>query len=391
MKILVITPTFLPVIGGVETAIYEIFRRIALRHEVHILTPNLPDKVLQQYGVDDNYYAETNFQVHHFNQNHLDFHLFAGRNILGGIIPPFSLSGVRPIFDYVTELKPDVINFHYALPYGLAIMKIHQETEIPILLSLVSRIDVLTSDTPFFTKIYLKQVIKACSKVTCLVNYYVSGFPSINNLTVVPYGADADRFKPGVQSDKLRASLNIQDNQKILFTLQRLAKVKRVDILLKSMPYILEVKKEVVLVIGGKGTEKPYLQKLAQQLKIEENIRFIDYIPDHELPQYFSMADIFTFHSTNETFGVVLVQAMAAGKPIVSVNATAIPEVVQHNINGLLVEPNNPKEFAKAVIELLDNDNIRQQFAQNNRQIAVEKYDWNVISQQYEKMLCELV
>ncbi len=62
------------------------------------------------------------------------------------------------------------------------------------------------------------------------------------------------------------------------------------------------------------------------------------------------MADIFVFHSTYETLGIVLLQAMASGKPIISVNTTAIPEVVKEGVNGLLVEPINSEMFAKAVI-----------------------------------------
>jgi len=143
--------------------------------------------------------------------------------------------------------------------------------------------------------------------------------------------------------------------------------------------------------IGGKGQEEQSLKSLAKKLGVYDNVLFTEYIPEKDTPKYFAMSDIFVFSSSNETFGIVISQAMASGKPIVSINSTAIPEVVDNGINGMLVESLNPKKFAAALIKLLSSKDVLKQYSENGRKKAVEKYDWDIIAHQYEEIFKNLV
>jgi glycosyltransferase involved in cell wall biosynthesis len=98
------------------------------------------------------------------------------------------------------------------------------------------------------------------------------------------------------------------------------------------------------------------------------------------------MADLFVFHSTFETLGLVLLQAMASGKAVVSVDSTAIPEVIDSGKNGLLVEPLKPEEFAEAVLSLLKNSEQREHFGVLSREKVVKKFNWDSISDRYEEI-----
>lgn len=390
MQILVVTPTFLPIIGGAELGIYEIYQRLGKRYNVLILTPNLSSNSISRHGVkDDKAYLDTNFEVCRFNDT-LSLTKIRGQTLLRGLIPPFSISYIPAIFKHIKNFQPDVINFHYAIPGGLALMIVRRLTKIPVVLSLVGRKDVLENETPFFRKHYIWRVVNSASCVIPNSRYYLRWPPGCNLGYVIPYGVDTKKFYPKVNGNKVKEILGIDSNQKVLFTLQRLAPVKNIELLIRSLKHILEVKKDVVLVVGGKGPEERSLKALAKKLDLNDKVIFVGYIPQHVLPKYFAMSDVFVFSSSSETFGIVLVQAMASGKPIVSVNSTSIPEVVDDSVNGTLVEP-DAKKFAKAVIDLLSDKNLLKKYSKNGRKKAVEKYDWETISQQYEQVFKDLV
>lgn len=391
MKILVVTPTFLPIIGGAEIGIHEIFKRLGKLHEVRILTPTHTQRVYSQQGVEDIGFSEKNYEVHHF-KDILNLTKIKGQRIFGRLIPPLSISYIWAIFRQIRIFRPNIIIFHYVIPAGIALMLTRMITKIPVVLSLIGRTDVLNDDNLYFKKhcIYFLSILKTASCIISNSEYYLGKFSKRIPVSVIPYGVDTKRFSPKVNGEKVRESLDINKNKVILFALQRLVKVKRVDILIKSFKYILEVNKDVFLIIGGKGYEEQSLKVLAKKIGVYDNVIFTGYISEQDIPNYFAMSDIFVFSSPNETFGIVIAQAMASGKPIVAINSTAIPEIVDNGKNGLLVEPLNPKEFAAAVIKLLGSKDILKKYSENSRKKAVEKYDWNVIAQQYDQILKDL-
>lgn len=391
MKILVVTPTFLPIVGGAELGIHEIFKRLGKLHKVRILTPTHSQLIYSQQGAKDIDFSEKYYEVHHFKDT-FNLTKIRGQRIFGRLIPPLSFSYVWAIFKQIRTFRPDIIIFHYVIPAGLALILTRKLTKIPVVLSLISRIDVLNDDNKYFKKhrIYFLSVLKAASCIISNSKYYLGEFYGRIPVSVIPYGVDTKRFSPKANGEKVRESLGIDKNKVILFALQRLVKVKRVDILIKSFKYILEVNKDVFLVIGGKGYEEQSLKTLAKKIGVYDNVIFTGYISEQDIPNYFAMSNVFVFSSPNETFGIVIAQGMASGKPIVAINSTAIPEVVDNCENGLLVESLNPKEFAAAVIKLLDSKDILKKYSENGRKKAVKKYDWNVIAQQYDQKLKNL-
>ena len=176
---------------------------------------------------------------------------------------------------------------------------------------------------------------------------------------------------------------------KVLFALQRLDKVKRVNVLIKSMKYIVQKISDIRLIIGGMGSEKEYLMNLAHREGIANYIHFAGFIPDSEVGDYFNLCDVFLFHSTYETFGIVLAQAMAYGKPIVTVINTAIPGVVKSS--GLLVPPNNPPRMAEATVQLLNNKQMREKMGKQGRKRARELFDWDIVTSKYEQVFQEVI
>jgi phosphatidylinositol alpha-1,6-mannosyltransferase len=384
VRILVVTPTFLPVIGGAELGIYETYQRLGRRHDVLVLTPRQPDHVVSEQSAADEYFEDMSFETRYFDDR-LNPSKLPLPIRLRGILSAFSVSMPVATVRAIRNFEPDVLNFHFAIPCGISLLVSSAFTDAPSVLSLISRIDVLAADTPALRKSFLWWAMRSASLLVAISRYTLRWPRAIGSARIIPYGVDIDRFAPGVDCAAVRVSLGVPEGSPVLFALQRLSRVKRTDVLIRAMPAVLKRYPAAVLVVGGKGPEEEALKTLAADLGVAGNVIFAGYIGEKELPGYFALADIFAFHSTNETFGIIFAQAMAAGKPIVSVNATAIPEVVDDGTIGTLVEPLNPQQFAGAVVDLLGDEEKRRRFSTNGRHKAVSLYSWDSVAEQYER------
>ena len=118
MRILILTPTFLPALGGAELVILQVFRRLAKRHSVLLLTPYLPEDLLEHSSTKE-YNHLINFDIFRYYDRY-SFMKIRGHRLSQGLIPPFSLSAVKAMKGAAASFKPDVINVHYVMPTGLA-------------------------------------------------------------------------------------------------------------------------------------------------------------------------------------------------------------------------------------------------------------------------------
>jgi glycosyltransferase involved in cell wall biosynthesis len=382
MRILVLTPTFLPMIGGAEILLFEIFRRLEIRHEIFLLTPdkNLPSSELDH---------EVGFQVTRY-KDRFSFMNFPGHRLTGGIIPPFSFSAVTATYRAIKDFSPNVMNTHYMKHTGLAAVIAEKRFKVPNVLTFAGS-DVPGPGTPWFWKYYDRWVAKSATEVTFVSEYCRQAIygQGSNVGTVISNGVDLEKFTPQHDRSRIRQKLSFPQHSSILLAVQRLSPKKRVDIIIQAMPYILHRHPNTLLVIGGSGSSQPKLVSLVQQLGLSQSVLLMGHVPHNDLPLYYAMADIFVFHSTYETFGIVIAEAMASGTPVVSVRSTAIPEVVQEGHTGLLATPLDPIDMANKITDLLDSPSKIRKFGRNGRLWAEQHFDWDVIAEQYEKVLLE--
>jgi glycosyltransferase involved in cell wall biosynthesis len=130
----------------------------------------------------------------------------------------------------------------------------------------------------------------------------------------------------------------------------------------------------------GKGTQELELKQLTRKLNLEKHIKFAGYVDgwSNEITDYYNSADIFVFPSLKEGFGMVLVEAMACGLPVISTNTSAIPEVVGDA--GILVEPRNPRVLADAIIRLIEDIGLRKRLGKKGRRRVVEEFTWDIVT-----------
>jgi glycosyltransferase involved in cell wall biosynthesis len=392
LNILVLTPGFLPTIGGAEIGVHEIYARLGQRHNVTILTEGHKGRGSEMQALRG--FDQSNYNVRHY-PDVLNGGRVPGRMLLRGSVPPFSLGALWAADRLARKLRPDVVNVHYAAYVGLAAVWIRRAHRTPTVLSLVGRDSVPGPSVPGLWPWYAHQVARQVSHTV-----FISEFCQRHHLerheqlrsTVVPYGTDTTKICPQPADPTLRKQLCIPDRAKVLLSLQRLSALKHVEVAILSVRRLVEQgRTDVILLIGGSGPEERRLRQRVVSLGLRDSVRFLGFLPEPELPRYFALADIFCFPSIFETFGIVLAQAMAAGLPVVAVDSSAVPEVVQCGITGLLVPPLDVDAMAVNIARLLDDPLLRRQMGQAARERAVQLYDWERVARLYEKVICEAV
>ena len=386
MRIIVLTPTFLPSIGGAELVILQVYRRLATKHSVLVLTPNLAEDISKKNG-SDSYNRLINFDVWRF-RDRFTFMKIRGHRITFGMIPPFSISALTAIKRAIYTFKPDVINVHYVMPTGLAGLYANNIRKIPAVITYNGR-DVPGPGVPRLWKYWHYFVGRNCADVTFVSKYCRDViYGSNSSYGHIIYNGVEDPVPVSIEKIcNLRCKLQIREDDYIIFALQRLDPLKRVDVLIQSMPGVLASKPKTRLIIGGEGSDLPRLKNLAAELRIEQQVIFTGFISDEDLPIYFNAADLFVFHSTFETFGIVLAEAMNYGKPIVAVDNTAISEVVDQGLTGLLVPTFDHQAFTGSILQLLNDPRRREEMGKRAKEKARFKFQWNKIAEQYEKVL----
>jgi glycosyltransferase involved in cell wall biosynthesis len=382
MRILVLTPTFLPVVGGAELVLFEVYRRLAQRHEVRLVTPVLVPDLLRNHASDE-YDSLVPFPVDRYHDR-VTFMRIRGHRWSGGAIPPFSLSAVAAIRQAVWQFNPDVLNVHYLMPTGLAGVIAERWLGIPTVMTMNGR-DVPWRGAPSLWRWWQRVLLALVSDTT-----YVSGY-----CRKAVYGGARGRGQviyngveippPPGDGVSVRRALEISAGEPMIFALQRLGPEKRVDILLLALKRCLDSTGAGTLVIGGKGLEEARLRSLAGKLGVEKQVRFVGYIPREKLGCYFVACDLFAFHSTFETFGIVVAQAMSYGRAVVTVRNTALPEVLGDG--GLLVETGDWRALGDAMARLLGDGALRRRLGEAGRARAEALFNWDRIAEQYEAVL----
>jgi len=168
----------------------------------------------------------------------------------------------------------------------------------------------------------------------------------------------------------------------------RLIPRKAHQYLISAIPYVVQSFPEAKFCFIGGGPELESLKKLARKLKIEDKVRFRGHLPKDETIKQLASADIFVLHTLHEAFGLVYLEAMALGKPIVTTTEGAGQEVVAKA--GLFVPVRKPKAFAQAILKLLNDRELRNEKAEAGLS-RVAFFDWGAIIQQYASIFRTLV
>jgi glycosyltransferase involved in cell wall biosynthesis len=194
---------------------------------------------------------------------------------------------------------------------------------------------------------------------------------------IVYNGIDPEVFRPLPPDGEIQKKLGFfKGENKTLIYAGRLVGWKGLQVLLKAAALMKEAV-PIQLLIVGDGEIRPSLEKLSSELGMEKRVFFAGFVPNQDLPRYYSLADVGVFPSlADETFGISLAEAMACGLPVVSTKIGGIPEVVPEGKAGFLVAPKNPQELAEKILFLLADDRLRKNMGEAARQRVLDHFTW---------------
>ena len=310
---------------------------------------------------------------------------------------PEIIATTLPYSWFITKLirkhRLDLIHAHFAYPEGFAGLIAKHETGRPLIVTLHG-VDILTERTIGYGlrlnkgfDIIIRKVLREADVViassTSTFEEALNAGCDQRNLVLVPNGVDIKRFTLNIDGRRVRKKLGIM-GKFIVFTLRAHVPKNGIKYLIKAAHTVLRKNPNVYFVIGGDGPLRRELEKLADGLGISGNIVFTGYIPYDELPYYYAASDIFVIPSVIEAFGLVAVEAMACGKPVVGSNVGGIRDIIRDGQNGYLVEPKDPKSLADKIAFMLENPSLREKLGEEGRRTAERNFD---IERRIDKIL----
>ncbi len=241
----------------------------------------------------------------------------------------------------------------------------------------------------------LQLLLKASSKIIITQPKYISSPNYLksykNKAQVVPIGVDINRFRP--RGDDKEGS----KEGKVLFflgLLDRFHRYKGLDYLLEAMAAVKKQMPDVKLIVGGSGDLQGYYMDMAVRLGLSKNVDFLGHLSDEALPECYNRCDAFILPSVSseqEGFGIVLLEAMASAKPVISTEIVGVAEDVKRSKAGSIVQPRDAGALARAILDVLGNEKEAGEMGRQGRRLVEEKYTWKKVGREMLRIYEELL
>ena len=195
-------------------------------------------------------------------------------------------------------------------------------------------------------------------------------------VTVIPFGITVER-----DGHAKRSSTSVKT---ILFV-GRLIERKGVEYLIQAMPYVLR-KVKARLVIVGEGHRRPFLEELVAREGLKDVVQMVGKVSEESLKRWYEICDVFVLPAVvdskgdTEGLGVVLLEALSYGKPVVASNVGGIPDIVIDGQTGLLVPEKDPKALEEAIVYVLTHEHFSQRLGEKGRKYVEEQFGWEKIT-----------
>ncbi|MBI3495408.1 glycosyltransferase [Candidatus Berkelbacteria bacterium] len=382
MRIAITTESYYPNVSGVAVFAHYLAKNMAARgHKVVVICPGSKHRNTIERG---------------------------GKNLtiyrLKSLYNPFrkgyryTLMPQKAVWQILDEFTPDVIHAQDPAAISLAASGYAKRHHIRLVITNHFFLDYVTSYiklppllSQMFSKTlarYLAWFYNRADVITCptkTVKSYLKKFGITPPVEAISNGVNLEQFFPHYGKEQMRRRYGVPVHTHVVLYTGRLDKDKRVSILVKTIPLILR-ELDAYFIICGNGKQKSKLMGQIAELGLEHDTKIIGFIGhEKEMPRIYQMADVFATPSPIETQGIVVLEAMASGLPVVGASAGALPEAIKHGENGYLFEPGNIDDFARNIIKILKNKTLAKRMGETGLQM-VEKHMLSRTYDAFEKI-----
>jgi glycosyltransferase involved in cell wall biosynthesis len=232
---------------------------------------------------------------------------------------------------------------------------------------------------PILNRVSLNRAKKVftISKSTARALREFQGIPE-SKVVIIPPAID-----PGIMrlvEGRVPFSVSSLRSRKMALTVTRLMETERykgVDVVIKALPKVVAVVPDIQYIVVGDGDDRHRLEKLAQDLSMQDHVSFVGSKTNEELADYYSACDLYVMPSKNEGFGLVYLEAMAFGKPVIASNTGAPTEFISHERHGLLVDPDSVDDVANALVRLFTNPALAKRLGHDAQIWVRDQYSFD--------------
>ncbi len=383
MRILIAADTYYPQVNGASYFAHRFAQNLQAKgHDVAVITAST--KLGREYSKRDgiNVYGAPSIPLgaqHNFRNS----------------LPIFTNIEARRV---LREFKPDVVHVQMHFLISRAVIKEAGKIGVPVMATNHFMPENLVHYLPLpaFARGWIARsmwwdctrVLRHTKLITAPTDTAAKMMDAHLNTVTVSNGIDLERFKPNNNGEYLKERYKIP-NKPILLSVGRVDQEKKVDDVLRAFKLSLE-KIDAHLVVAGNGTERKKLEILARELKIDKNVTFAGFVPDADLPNLYTVADVFVAAGIAELQCIVAMEAMASGLPVLGVNKIALPELVHDGENGFLFEDGDINTLSLKMTLLLSDADLRKKMGTKSLEI-IAHHDIHKVISEFEDLYQKLI
>lgn len=366
MKVVQVVAYYPPHVGGMQNCVKEISERLAKKgQQVEVFTSDIGCKKGKLRPIN-------NLKI-----NYLKSWEFAHTAIIPSLF-----------FKLLKISKDSIIHVHIAhamIPETVFfVSKIRKIPYVAHIHADVESTGKMGFLLPFYKKIFLRKILNYASKIVVPTKDYIAIISkkyaiSKHKIIVIPAGVDLNNFK--------NISVKLHNPLRFLFV-SRLSKGKNLRLLIDSFKMILKRYPNSVLKIVGDGEEKGYVERIIKKENLMNSVKLCGLLVGVELLDVYRESDIFIFTSEYESFGLVLLEAIASGLPVIAPNIESVRTIIKNNKTGILVQP-IPEAYELAAGKIIDNEDFRLSLIKNAFSM-LKKFSWNKILIRYQQLYKEV-
>ena len=369
MRKLKIGITCYPTVGGSGVIATELGKMLAERgHEIHFITSSVPFRLNKIYPT-------------------VFFHEVEVNNYSVFQYPPYDIALASKMADVIKEEKLDVLHVHYAIPHAVCAVLARDMCgeNIGIVTTLHGTdISVLGEDSTLQQSIKYgidrSDIVTTVSDALKVETY--ERIETTKPIETIYNFVDEEVFHP-MDGSKLKQQFGIREDERVLIHISNFRKIKNIPDIIEAFMKVREAMPAKLLLVGD-GPEKHRVMDKLRDMPYKSDVLFLG--KQENIAELFSISDLKLLLSEKESFGLVLLEAMACGVPGIGTNIGGIPEVIEHGTNGYLVELGDVDAVAQYAIELLSDEDKLTQFRMNALDTVQTKFKSEKIIEQYEKI-----
>lgn len=291
------------------------------------------------------------------------------------------------------DFKFDIIHSHVALPDGYCGMLVAKEYKKPLVVTIHGKDFYKTIFRNEKCKGNIEKVICFSTKTIVVSNILKNiGKDNLNieknKLNVIPNGIDLKKLKTGNINDSFDEQYR---NKRIFLSVGYLIMRKAHRYVIEALSKLILKYPNIIYLIGGDGPEENNLKKLAKKEGLEKLIKFFGRLNHQEVMRLMRSCDIFILPSWNEAFGVVYLEAMANGKPVIACRGEGIDGIIKDKETGILVKPKDVDSLVKAMDYLLSNLDEARDIGKRARKLVLKNYSWEKSAEKIIKVYQEVL